>query len=73
MDVVRRILWEKKWVEIIRDESPNCHAHKCSGVCGLVSLLDWQTGEALIGRCAWTQGISPTPHPTPPQVKEVFA
>jgi hypothetical protein len=23
---------EKKWVEIIRGESPNCHAHKCSSI-----------------------------------------
>ncbi len=62
MDVARRILWEKKWVEIIRGESPNCHAHKCPLVCALVSLLDWQTRrEALFGRCAWTHEVSPTP------------
>jgi hypothetical protein len=29
---------EEKWVEIIRGESPNCHAHKCSIVCVFVGL-----------------------------------
>ncbi len=33
-----------------------------------VCLLDWASMEALMGRCAWTQGMSP-PHHNTTQVK----
>jgi hypothetical protein len=64
-------------VEIIRGESPNCHAHKCSIVCVCVCVctcvfVGLANMKALMGRCAWTQGISPPHHKSSLSLRHVL-